>query len=212
MVLLEVKPKDMLIQMLEKQSVSSVESSCPVLWWRWFYSIWNRWYSLVLFHRSCFEYSQVVGVLKWLIITGEWSMGWCQKRPFQWYLLWKGYWFSFDGDGISICYSLMSGWLICCGCEMKGYSWTVCIAYEFSTGWMCLFQLNRIEPTQVIPIHESWKRETVFSIDHGWYQWWNETVIICISRRSYPTRFIHSRVVIGWSVIIIRIEHSLLDL
>ena len=94
MVLLEVKPKDMLIQMLEKQSVSSVESSCPVLWWRWFYSIWNRWYSLVLFHRSCFEYSQVVGVLKWLIITGEWSMGWCQKRPFHWYLLWKGYWFS----------------------------------------------------------------------------------------------------------------------
>ena len=114
MVLLEVKPKDMLIQMLEKQSVSSVESSCSVLWWRWFYSIWNRWYSLVLFHRSCFEYFQVVGVLKWLIITGEWSMGWCQKRPFHWPLLWKGYWFS-DGDGVSICYSLMSGWLICCG-------------------------------------------------------------------------------------------------
>ena len=135
MVLLEVKPKDMLIQRLEKQSMSSVESSCPVLWWRWFYSIWNRWYSLVLFHRSCFEYFQVVGVLKWLIITGEWSMGWCQKRPFHRYLLWKGYWFSFDGDGISICYSLMSGW---CGCEMKGYSWTVCIAYKFSTGWMCV--------------------------------------------------------------------------
>ena len=56
------------------------------------------------------------------------------------------------------------------------------------------------------------KGETVFSSDHGWYQWWNETAIICISRRSYPTRFIHSRVVIGWSVIIIRIEHSLLDL
>ena len=56
------------------------------------------------------------------------------------------------------------------------------------------------------------KVETVLSSDHGWYQWWNETAIICISRRSYPTRFIHSRVVIGWSVIIIRIEHSLLDL
>ena len=56
------------------------------------------------------------------------------------------------------------------------------------------------------------KGETVLSSDHGWYQWWNETAIICISRRSYPTRFIHSRVVIGWSVIIIRIEHSLLDL
>ena len=56
------------------------------------------------------------------------------------------------------------------------------------------------------------KGETVFSSDHGWYQWWNETAIICISRWSYPTRFIHSRVVIGWSVIITRIEHSLLDL
>ena len=56
------------------------------------------------------------------------------------------------------------------------------------------------------------KGETVLSSDHGWYQWWNETAIIYISRRSYPTRFIHSRVVIGWSVIIIRIEHSLLDL
>ena len=56
--------------------------------------LWNRWYSLVLFHRSCFEYFQVVGVLKWLIITGEWSVGWCQKRPFHWYMLWKGYWFS----------------------------------------------------------------------------------------------------------------------
>ena len=56
------------------------------------------------------------------------------------------------------------------------------------------------------------KGETVFSSDHGWYQWWDETAIICISRWSYPTRFIHSRVVFGWIVIIIRLEHSLLDL
>ena len=212
MVLLEVKPKDMLIQMWEKQSVSSVESSCPILWWRWFYSIWNRWYSLVLFHRSCYEYSQVVGVMKWLIITGEWSVGWCQKRPFHWSLLWKGYWFSFDGDGISICYSLMSGWLICCGCDMKGYSWTVCIAYEFSTGWCVCFNWIGSNQLKWFLSMNRGKGETVFSSDHGWYQWWNETAIICISRRSYPTRFIHSRVVIGWSVIIIRIEHSLLDL
>ena len=158
MVLLEVKPKDMLIQMWEKQSVSSVESSCPVLWWRWFYSIWNRWYSLVLFHRSCFEYSQVVGVLKWLIITGDWSMGWCQKRPFHWSLLWKGYWFSVWWWWNQ--YLLFSDeWMI----DML-WLWNERILLNsLYCLWvlyrlMCLFQLNRIEPTQVIPIHESWKR------------------------------------------------------
>ena len=212
MVLLEVKPKDMLIQMLEKQSVSSVESSCPVLWWRWFYSIWNRWYSLVLFHRSCFEYSQVVGVLKWLIITGEWSMGWCQKRPFHWYVVERL---------LILCLMVMESvfvilwwvddWYVVVVKWNDTLEQSVLLMSSLQVGCVCFNWIGSNQLKWFLSMNRG-KGETVFSSDHGWYQWWNETAIICISRRSYPTRFIHSRVVIGWSVIIIRIEHSLLDL